>query len=592
MNMLRFLLGTGTQTSRETLAALGQSQAIIEFQPDGTIVSANRNFLEVMGYSLDEVVGRHHRMFVDTAFASSPEYMEFWKQLGVGRFESGEFMRVSKGGRKVWIVASYNPVFGKNGKVQKIVKIASDVTTQKAQALDWQGQLEAIRRSQAVIEFDLDGTILTANANFCSALGYQLDEIRGRHHSLFVDPAFAASQDYRDFWRRLGTGQFEAGEYCRLGRGGRPVWIQATYNPILDAFGKPYKVVKYASDVTARKLAVLRVGEHLARLAQGDIKAHLTEALPGDLDDIRASFNDTLDKFGEIVKALRTSSSGLRTATREILTGANDLADRTTRQAAAIEETSASMEHLAQAVNENDTRAKAADAKADLVSHSAEQAGEAMGAANEAMDRILSSSHKISDIIGMIDNVAFQTNLLALNASVEAARAGEAGKGFAVVAVEVRRLAQSTATASSDVKALIEQSGQEVTTGSRLLREATAKLATMVDGVRENSTLVREIARVNSDQASAIGEVMAAMRQMDQMTQHNAALVEETNAAIEQTEREAAELDAIVDVFGVSEPGLSASMQSISHPGARGQNPTPPIRSIGNAALAADWAEF
>ncbi|WP_291420627.1 PAS domain-containing methyl-accepting chemotaxis protein [Devosia sp.] len=237
-----------------------------------------------------------------------------------------------------------------------MVKIASDITAQKAQALDWQGQLDAIRRSQAVIEFGLDGTILTANANFCAALGYQLEEIRGRHHSLFVDPAFAASKDYRDFWHRLAQGQFEAGEYRRIGKGGRPVWILATYNPIFDAFGKPYKVVKYASDVTSRKIAVLRVGEHLARLARGDIKAHLTETLPGDLDDVRVSFNDTLDKFGEIVTALRINSSGLRTATQEILMGANDLADRTTRQAAALEETSASMEHLAQAVNENDAR--------------------------------------------------------------------------------------------------------------------------------------------------------------------------------------------------------------------------------------------
>ncbi|MBO9589744.1 methyl-accepting chemotaxis protein [Devosia sp.] len=214
-----------------------------------------------------------------------------------------------------------------------------------------------------------------------------------------------------------------------------------------------------------------------------------------------------------------------------------------------------------------------------------------MGTANEAMDRILSSSSKISDIIGMIDNVAFQTNLLALNASVEAARAGEAGKGFAVVAVEVRRLAQSTATASSDVKALIEQSGQEVMIGSRLLREATTKLATMVEGVRENSMIVREIARVNSEQASAIGEVMAAMRQMDQMPQHNAALVEETNAAIEQTERESAELDAIVDVFGVSSGAVSEKVTPLDRAHLR-ERPVQRLLSRGNAASMADWAEF
>lgn len=590
MTMMGFRLGREGRLSRETLAALDQSQAIIEFLPDGTILRANQNFLSVMGYALGEIAGKHHRIFVDSAFVATAEYQAFWSQLASGQFSSGEFLRFGKDGRKVWILASYNPVYDKRGKIAKVVKIASDISEQKAISLDSQGQLAAISRSQAVIEFDLTGTILTANANFCAALGYQLEEIRGRHHSMFVDPAYAASQDYRDFWHSLSGGQFDAGEYRRIGRGGRAVWIQATYNPIFDAFGKPYKVVKYATDVTARKEAVASIGAHLARLAAGDLKAHLPDALPGDLDDIRISFNDTLDRFGQIVGRLRTSSNGLRIATREILTGANDLADRTSRQAAAIEETSAAMEQLAQAVNENDVRAKAADTKAGLVSVSAEKAGEAMSSANEAMDRILASSRKIADIIGMIDNVAFQTNLLALNASVEAARAGEAGKGFAVVAVEVRRLAQSTATASSDVKALIEQSGHEVEAGSRLLREVTSKLGSMVEGARENGVFVKEIAQVNREQATAIGEVMTSVRQMDEMTQHNAALVEETNAAIGQTEREATELDAIVDVFVIDE-------RANQSPTSGGQAPqlrvaASKFRSIGNAALAADWAEF
>ena len=588
-----------------TLAALCKSQAMIEFNLDGTIITANANFLATMGYELADVQGKHHSMFVEPAYVSSAEYGEFWDRLRRGEFNAAEYKRIGKGGKEVWLEASYNPVLDAAGKPYKVIKIATDVTAQKLVNADHTGQLAAISKSQAVIEFDLTGTILTANENFCATMGYRLDEIRGQHHRMFAQPNFAASDEYRAFWAALARGEYQAAEYLRLGKGGKEVWLQATYNPILDSDGRPYKIVKYATDITARKAAVAIIGAGLEKLAEGDLTARIDTPLVGELDDVRVAFNETVEKFSTIVSQLRETSSILKTATGEILTGANDLADRTTRQAAAIEETSAAMEQLSTTVQENAKRSEAASTNSLAVSDAATSTGVVMGEANQAMERISNSSQKISNIIGMIDDIAFQTNLLALNASVEAARAGDAGKGFAVVAVEVRRLAQSAASASADVKVLVEQSANEVASGSKLVSSAASKLDAMVDSVRQNSSLITEIAHATQAQSTAIMEVSTSVREMDEMTQHNAALVEEMNAALEQTETQARELDEIVEVFVVEDgaPAYKPAPRPAAKPAPRQAND---IRSLqarvgsaskayavrGNTALKDDWTEF
>ena len=332
---------------------------------------------------------------------------------------------------------------------------------------------------------------------------------------------------------------------------------------------------------------VTETGQVLTALAHTDLTVRMRGDYEGAFAKLQADTNMVAETLTSVISSLQATSRALKTATGELLSGANDLSERTTRQAATIEETSAAMEQLAATVLENARKAEDANHNAVAVTRTAEEGGQVMHSATEAMERITASSAKISNIIGMIDDIAFQTNLLALNASVEAARAGDAGKGFAVVAVEVRRLAQSAASASADVKALIEQSGDEVKGGSKLVSEAAAKLEHMLEAARTNNALMEGIARASREQASAIEEVNAAVRQMDEMTQHNAALVEETNAAIEQTEGQASELDRIVDVFQIEDEEVRKDAPPSARP-----SQSRVYLSHGNAALSADWNEL
>ncbi|MCR6672296.1 methyl-accepting chemotaxis protein [Devosia ginsengisoli] len=336
-------------------------------------------------------------------------------------------------------------------------------------------------------------------------------------------------------------------------------------------------------------------GRVLTALANTDLTMRMDGEYQGAFARLKADTNAVADKLNEVVTQLRSTSRTLKTATGEILSGANDLSERTTKQAATIEETSAAMEQLASTVLQNAQRAKDASANAAEVTRTAEEGGQVMEKANEAMTAIETSSGKISNIIGLIDDIAFQTNLLALNASVEAARAGDAGKGFAVVAVEVRRLAQSAASASADVKVLIEQSAGEVGLGSRLVSDAAARLSAMLEAARANDQLMDGIARDSREQASAIEEVNIAVRTMDEMTQHNAALVEQTNAAIEQTEAQASALDEIVAVFHTGSESAVPARAAASPVSARPANVRKAAQaylSQGNAAISADWNEF
>ncbi|MGB0495458.1 MAG: methyl-accepting chemotaxis protein [Kangiellaceae bacterium] len=826
--------------------AINRSQAVIEFELDGTIITANDNFLSVLGYQLDEIVGKHHSLFVEQKERESAEYKDFWKTLAKGEFFSKEFKRVTKSGKDIWIQASYNPIFDSKGKPKKVVKFATDITEQKLENIDSAGKIEAISRSQAVIEFNVDGTIVTANENFLVTLGYQLDEIVGKHHRMFVDEIEREGSEYKKFWDTLAKGEYFSSEFKRITKSGNEIWIQASYNPIFDASGKPTKVVKYATDITEqtklfheatrmqgafagsgtatmmvdRDLVItylnpaserllesleavmkniwsdfradrnymmgkciddfhrnpahqrkilddpanlpyqtnIKLGDQTVRLnvaaimdhnneyvgssleweniteqvnaqteigrlvsatqgmttnlmmadedgvinymnpslvsmlsrretsiqgvlpnfsvdscigtnfdsfhrnpahqrnllkpenlpystqislgeltfgltaialfdeennhlgtavqwtdeteivnAQTQVENLISDAVQGKLDtrinadeydgfmknlsesintmldtvgeplqncqsvliemaagnlqktmegdysgqfkELQNSINTTLENLRNMVGEIMEASSSVSTSSREISQGNTDLSQRTEEQASSLEETASSMEELTSTVKENSDAAKKASSLSEATMKQAESGGEVVEQAVIAMKEINNASREISDIIGVIDEIAFQTNLLALNAAVEAARAGDQGRGFAVVAAEVRNLAQRSASAAKDIKKLISNSVDKVNQGTELVNDSGQKLSEIVDSVRNVTGLVGDIANASQQQSNGIQEVNQAVTQMDAMTQQNSALVEEAAAAAEALTEQAGNMLELMSFF-------------------------------------------
>ena len=555
----------GMDDLRGQVNAIGRSQAVIEFDLDGNVLTANDNFVKTLGYSLPEIVGKHHGLFVEPAYRDSPAYQDFWNKLRRGEFIADQFCRIAKGGKEVWIEASYNPILDRNGKPCKVVKFATDITAQKQRFADYEGQIAAIGKAQAVIEFGLDGTIRTANENFLRALGYSLDEVKGRHHSMFVDPAQRESAEYRAFWAKLGRGEYDAGQYLRIGQGGRQVWIQASYNPILDARGKPFKVVKYATDVTqqvimARQLeaAVAETQAAVSSAVGGD----LTVLIPlagkiGNIEKLCGGINTLLASVGQLVGQVQAATSEVQAGAEEISKGNGNLSQRTEEQASSLEETASSMEEMTSTVKQTADNAGQANQLAIAARQQAEKGGAVVSAAVAAMSQINTSSKKIADIIGVIDEIAFQTNLLALNAAVEAARAGEQGRGFAVVASEVRSLAGRSASAAKEIKALINDSDGKVEEGSKLVDESGRALGEIVTSVKKVTDIVSEIAAGTQEQSSGIEQVNKAVMQMDEATQQNAALVEQAAAASQAIVDQAQSLNALVARYTVSADGAA-----------------------------------
>jgi methyl-accepting chemotaxis protein len=588
------LFGKSTDAG-QIFEAISRSQAVIQFDLTGGILTANQNFCQALGYDLKEIVGQHHRMFCEPAYIATEEYRDFWARLGRGEYDSNSYKRLCKDGREIWIQASYNPVF-RRGKPYKVIKFATDITDVKMQATEDANKLDAISRSQAVIEFTPTGEILTANENFCGALGYTLAEIRGKHHSMFCDPAYARTAEYADFWKGLAEGRFVANEFVRYGKGGKEIWIQAAYNPIRDLNGKVHKVVKFATDVTERMSAINTLGGALKALSEGDLTQNLPTPFVPSMEAVRRDFNEAVARLHDAMETVGVNASAIASGAREIRSAADDLSRRTEQQAASVEETAAALDEITTTVTDSSRRAEEAGSLVAKTKAGAEKSGQVVQSAIGAMGQIEQSSREISNIIGVIDDIAFQTNLLALNAGVEAARAGEAGKGFAVVAQEVRELAQRSASAAKDIKALITTSGEQVKNGVSLVGETGRALQEILVQVQDVNANVMAIVEAAREQSTGLREINQSVNSMDQATQQNAAMVEESTAASHAMAREAEALHSLLRTFRLNAAAANHAAQSTR------SVPAPSLHAVakvmrsssGSAAVAAteNWEEF
>ncbi|MBC98408.1 MAG: chemotaxis protein [Halobacteriovoraceae bacterium] len=496
-------------------SAMDKSQAVIEFNTEGFIQKANANFLAAVGYSMDEIKGKHHSMFCDPEYANSPDYKQFWHKLGNGEFDAGEYRRLGKGGKEIWISASYNPITDETGKVLKVIKFAQDISSQKLK----DAELEALSKTQAVIDFKPDGTIIGANANFFAATGYTEKEIVGHHHSMFCDPEYTQTQDYRSFWQALANGQFQSGEYQRFKKGGEELWLSAAYNPVFDLNGNVFKVVKYATDITKQKQDSIRVIDTLTETA--------------------TQLNNCVDEFESTASTLMTSSQrtteeavNATAATEQVNSGIQTVA-------ASSEEMTSTIKEISN--NTNNSSKMAQDCQVEARNTS------------DVMDSLNQSSEEIGTITKVISSIAQQTNLLALNATIEAARAGEAGKGFAVVANEVKELAKQSAVAaeeiSNKIKAIQDTSGQSVTAVkniSKMIDEISGSFHTVAASVEEQSATTNEVSRIINESGSAVTEISNVIRKVSTNAQESSSCASQVEGSAKELKSLAHELNKLV----------------------------------------------
>jgi methyl-accepting chemotaxis protein len=579
------------------LNAIDKAQAVIEFQLDGTVLHANENFLRTLGYSIDEIKGRHHSLFVDAAQRESLEYRQFWDKLGRGEYDAGQYRRIGKGGREVWIQASYNPIFDMNGRPFKVVKYAVDITEQKRLAADNLRIRNALDKCTTnVMIADANDEIIYLNESLCAMMARNEGALRREMPQFEARRLMGANLDVFDKspgrqraalvgLRGTYRTEFELGDLT----------FKLTANPVIDEHGEHAgTVVEWLDrtqevaiehevadvvgaaaegdfgrrlDLSAKEGFFKQLGENinrlmgtsaagldqvvnvLAALAKGDLTEKMRGDHAGTFAQLKDDANTTVDQLTQIIGHIREATHAINTAAVEIASGNADLSHRTEQQASSLEETASSMEQLTATVRQNADNARQANQLAATASEVAVRGGTVVSQVVTTMSSITGSSKKIVDIISVIDGIAFQTNILALNAAVEAARAGEQGRGFAVVAAEVRSLAQRSAAAAKEIKSLINDSVEKVDVGSRLVESAGKTMDDIVASVRRVTDIMGEITAASAEQSAGIEQVNQAIAQMDQVTQQNAALVEQASAAAESMKEQARSLSDSVGVF-------------------------------------------